>query len=71
MTKPNLLGIVSEWWQWSKQDIADFRAWAELNREEAVAWLRLEAQRVLAMQEAGHRCADDWFAFSGPRSGAH
>lgn len=62
MTKPTLLGIVSEWWQWSDQDIADFRAWADINREDAIAWLRQEAERVLSQQQAGHRNVEAWIS---------
>jgi hypothetical protein len=62
MSKSTLLGVVSEWWQWSEQDVADFRAWASLNRDEAVIWLRQEAERALAQQQAGIRHVDEWIA---------
>lgn len=68
--KPTLLGVVSEWWQWSEQDIADFREWADINRDEAVAWLRQECDRALAQHEAGHHCVEDWIAYSHRRKSA-
>lgn len=62
MTKLTMLGIVSEWWQWSDHDLADFRAWAAINREEAIAWLRQEAESALAQHDAGFACVEDWIA---------
>ena len=63
MNKPTLLSIVSEWWQWSDQDIADFRSWAALNRDEAVEWLRQEAARALSQHDAGFHNVEDWIAY--------
>jgi hypothetical protein len=60
--KPTMLSVVSEWWQWSSDDVETFRAWAALNRDEAIVWLRQEAVRALDQQKAGHRTVEDWIA---------
>ena len=35
--------FVSTWWQWSPDDISNFKEWARLNRELASEWIHQEA----------------------------
>lgn len=60
--KPTWLSVVSDWWQWSPEDVADFRSWAALNREPALEWLRQECAKALEQRKAGHRTVEDWIA---------
>jgi len=61
-SKTTLLSIVSTWWQWSPEDVDVFKVWAATNRDEAIAWLRQEAERAISQQRAGHRNVEEWIA---------
>ena len=70
MSKPTMISTVSDWWQWSPEDVETFRAWAALNRDDAIDWLRQETARALAQQRAGHRTVEDWIANEKQRRAA-
>lgn len=36
--------VVSTWWQWSTEDMADFQAWACQHQDEAAQWIHQEAE---------------------------
>jgi hypothetical protein len=40
------LRLVSTWWAWSEQDLADFKIWARRNPDDAAQWIRQEAETV-------------------------
>ena len=63
MNKPTLLSVVSEWWQWSDQDLDEFRDWATNHRDEAIVWLHQEAKFAIYQRESGHQCIEDWIAY--------
>lgn len=69
--KPTMLSVVTEWWRWSEDDVGHFRTWASLNREQALGWLRQEAEQALAQRAGGKVNIDAYIKYRSMTGGSN